>query len=137
MDGLLRGVDPDVVQLAAVGPLVVDSQLELLYGVHPLQAVVPAVLQLVLPHVVVDDALVDVVKVGHIHDGAAALGEGAATYLEVELAEGGHPAVVTLGGPEGDLLDGPQAEGGGEEAGDGEEREEAFHDLELLGAYLS
>ena len=117
-DGVDRGGDLHVVQLAAVGALVVDHQLELLDGVDSLQAVVPAVLQHVLPGVVVDDALVDVLEVGDVDDGAAELRQRAAAYLEVELAQWSHPAVVTLGWPERDFLDDSQAQAG---AGEGEQ----------------
>ena len=58
-----------------------------MYGVHPLQAVVPAVLQLVFTRVVVDYALVDVLKVSDVDDGAADLREWPSAYLEVELTE--------------------------------------------------
>ena len=113
---VVRGGHLHVVQLAAVRALVVDRQLELVNGVHRQQAVVPAVLQHVLPGVVVDDALVDVLKVGDVDDGAADLGKRPSAYLEVELAEGRHPAVVTLRGAERHLLDGSQAQAG---AGEG------------------
>ena len=85
--GVVRGRHLHVVQLAAVRALVVDSQAELVDGVDCLQTVVPAVLQHVLPGVVVDDALVDVLEVGDVDDGAAELRQGAAAYLEVELAQ--------------------------------------------------
>ena len=95
-DGVDSGGDLHVVQLAAVGALVVDRQLELLDGVDSLQAVVPAVLQLVLPHVVVYDSLVDVVVVCDVDDGTAALREGSAAYFEVELSQSRHATVVTF-----------------------------------------
>ena len=93
---VVRSGDLHVVQLAAVRALVVDSQLELIDRVDGLQAVVPAVLQFVFPRVVVDDALVDVLEVSDVDDGAADLRERAAAYLEVELSEGSHPTVVTF-----------------------------------------
>ena len=74
----------------------VDSQLELINGVDRLEAVVPAVLQFVFPRVVVDDALVDVLKVRDVDNGAADLRERSSAYLEVELAQGSHPTVVTF-----------------------------------------
>ena len=80
-----------------------------------------------LPGVVVDDALVDVIEVGDVDDGAADLGEGAAAYLEVELAEGSHPAVVTLRGAERHFLDGSQAQAGAAEGGSEEQTDEDLH----------
>ena len=74
----------------------VDRQLELVNGVDRPQAVVPAVLQFVFPRVVVDDALVDVLEVSDVDDGAADLRERPSAYLEVQLTEGSHPTVVTF-----------------------------------------
>ena len=40
--------------------------------------------------------LVNVLKVSDVDDGAADLRERPSTYLEVELAQGSHPTVVTF-----------------------------------------